>query len=179
MPKATPLSSTELDLLARAALHNAVELLADAKTLFDARRWPRAYALAVLSGEEFGKFESCRTAAGYDSDDHDAWTKFWEDFKAHKPKFTSLARKLIASMDSWPPGAYRNEQMLEAWKRASEGRHRMAKAGIDGKMAALYVDYVDGKLSIPSKVVDMHVALNMVNAVTRVVEQAAANISTE
>ena len=41
--------------LALAAEENARELINDAEVLLAAARWPRAYALAVLAHEEFGK----------------------------------------------------------------------------------------------------------------------------
>jgi AbiV family abortive infection protein len=41
--------------LALAAEANARELISDAEVLLAAGRWPKAYALAVLAHEEFGK----------------------------------------------------------------------------------------------------------------------------
>ncbi len=41
--------------LSRAAEENARSLVSDAEVLLSAGRWPRAYSLAVLAHEEFGK----------------------------------------------------------------------------------------------------------------------------
>ncbi len=55
--------------LARAALDNASDLLADASVLLQAGRYPRAFALSVLAAEEFGKHMQCVSACALDLED--------------------------------------------------------------------------------------------------------------
>lgn len=52
----------QLRQLAHAARDNAAGLVADARLLLDAGRYPRAYALATLAFEELGKMLLCRDA---------------------------------------------------------------------------------------------------------------------
>lgn len=67
-----------------ASNHNAQRLLADAKILLDAERFPSAAALSILSIEESGKapilrlLSSCNTT--YDS------IKIWKDYRSHTKK---------------------------------------------------------------------------------------------
>jgi AbiV family abortive infection protein len=56
---APDLTVNHLRLLAPAAAGNARDLLAEAEILLERQRWPRAYALAVLAGEEAAKAFRC------------------------------------------------------------------------------------------------------------------------
>lgn len=70
--------------LAQAALSNAADLLADARVLADAGRFPRAYVVATLACEELGKQQRCLRAV---------WLPctakgFWNSFASHTDKLS-------------------------------------------------------------------------------------------
>lgn len=73
--------------LARAALDNAASLLEDARTLVEAARYPRGYAMAILAVEEFGKHLSCVGAATVSEDAADYWQRFRANFTSHRAKY--------------------------------------------------------------------------------------------
>jgi AbiV family abortive infection protein len=169
--KTTPLPSGELARLARATLDNAVDLLSDARLLYEAERWQRAYALGVLAAEEYGKFYACVAALGYETDDAESWTKFWDLFRYHDPKFTHWAGQYI-NMWGWagPDGHSR-------WMQAWEHRAQVAKAIGALKMASLYVDYVDETVCTPRGSVNQATAQILIAEVSRVIDQAAADFA--
>jgi AbiV family abortive infection protein len=147
--KQQPLSSTQLAQLARAALDNASGLLSDARVLLEAGRWPRAYALVILSAEEFGKFYSCVVAAAYEPDDVAAWASFWRDFTSHRPKFTAWTGQFVDLLDWGPVGSEGDAE----WKRAWDDRKHTVEVGLNGKLASLYVDFKNGKVKYPKRFV--------------------------
>lgn len=77
-----PLTDDQLNEVARLAGENAVGLIADARLLFDANRFPRAYALAVLALEELGKVELCGEVLAGELDQQ-AFRRAWV---SHDPK---------------------------------------------------------------------------------------------
>jgi AbiV family abortive infection protein len=101
-PNNGPLNTAQLAELARTTLDNARSLLVDAHLLLDAGRWPRAYALAVLAAEEYGKFEACVVAGSYEQADEESWKQFWRDFVLHKPKLTTWAGTLVSGLPLHP-----------------------------------------------------------------------------
>lgn len=166
-----PLSFAQLAQVARAALDNAGELLSDARLLLDAGRWPRAYALAVPSAEEFGKFYSRVVAGTYAPDDAKAWKEFWNDFTRHPPKFTAWASEFVDSLDWGPVGSEDDAE----WKRAWDSRGEVVKTGLAGKMAALYVDFEDGQVRVPDALFSEKTTRTTVAIVARVVERVLGN----
>lgn len=100
------LTDDQINELARAAGGNAVSLVADARLLLDAGRYPRAYALAVLALEELGKVELCGEVLAGELEQRDfrrAWSrhdpKLW---RAHLPGilFASTLDRIFASPDT-------------------------------------------------------------------------------
>jgi AbiV family abortive infection protein len=174
MTRTTPLTPAQLSDLSAAALGNAVELLADARALLKARRWPRAYALAILAGEELGKALLCYPAKTLASNDIDGWGKFWVNFKRHPPKLAIWASEFLSiTVDSMTNPTNRDEMWNKLWPQS---RYQLVKAGLDGKMSAIYVDFNFDKnsVSIPGAMVDKSRATSMVNVVASVVEQTSS-----
>ncbi|MEV5720839.1 AbiV family abortive infection protein [Amycolatopsis mediterranei] len=168
MPKKLALTGPQLAELTQAALDNSVQLLEDARVLINAERWPRAYALSVLAGEEFGKFYSCVVAFSYKHEDEPRWQKFWKDFTRHEPKFTNWAGQFVDSLDWSPPGTDDDGAWLEAWNK----RHELAAVGLKEKMSALYVDFESNQTKTPSRSITADAAKSMFHTVSTVVEQA-------
>ncbi|MDX8036940.1 AbiV family abortive infection protein [Lentzea sp. BCCO 10_0856] len=165
------LTSAELDQLSQAALNNALELLADARLLFDAKRWPRAYALAALAGEEVGKYEICREAASSPPCGESAWKAFWHDWKQHRPKIATMTGPLVDSLAACYP-AYTTEGR-ERWEQVrvtlTDRDSDLAKAVNNSKMAAFYVDFDDDAVLVPAEIVHRNTAENMINTVSRAI----------
>ncbi len=98
-----PLTPAQLGALASATLKNSVDLLRDAEGLAVFGRFPRAFSLAVLAAEEFGKHMMCFGAVGRDKVDPEAWTVFWRRFVTHRPKYENTAISLQrTSTQRWP-----------------------------------------------------------------------------
>lgn len=133
------LRTAELAVVAEAALLNSLSLLEDAELLAAGQRWPRAFAVAVLAGEEFGKLMMCLGALGNpraDSDDY--WDEFWRRFLGHKPKAENIFQMAATFID--------DEEVARGFR---EQATEHVKADQDQKMAGLYVDYTDKGLSVP------------------------------
>ena len=147
-----PLPSRD-DLLAllRAALTNAKGLLDDAELLADARRFPRALALATLSWEELSKADLCVPAAALTEITADY---FWEHFRDHEGK---LARVHAFGTFMQPKPLYPTED----WIR---NINSMSKSSQNLKERSLYVDYRRGKILTPSQVTE-RVARKQIKAV--------------
>ncbi|GGU45818.1 AbiV family abortive infection protein [Lentzea flava] len=166
-----PLTPTELDQLGQAALSNALELLADARLLFEAERWPRAFALATLAGEEVGKYEACRQAASNPPADDAAWKTFWKDLRDHKPKFATMSGPLVDSISAHYPAYSAEGRKRWDWVRTTltDRNSDLAKLADKNKMAAFYVDFDDDSVSVPNEIVHRVNAENMINMVSRAI----------
>lgn len=156
-----PLTPSQLATLARAALTNATDLLSDAKVLLDAQRWPRAYALAVLAAEEYGKFHTCLHATRLDPDSAENWNAFWRSLAWHGAKFDKWHAALVDI------GHYGTlyEEWLEAWSN----RETLNQISLGGKLAALYVDFKDGVALQPRDAFTAENAEQMVALVDKVI----------
>ncbi|MDQ6920239.1 MAG: AbiV family abortive infection protein [Actinomycetota bacterium] len=154
--------------LARAALDNASDLLDDAEVLLAAQRWPRAYSLAILAAEEFGKFMSCVVAGSYEADDRDKWRQFWRNFRDHSPKMTLWAGHFVDMQDWGPVGSQGDREWAEAWA----SRQEMVTTALAGKMAGLYVDCQRGEISIPREQLGERTARETVFIVAAVLKPA-------
>lgn len=132
------LSTAELGAIAEASLLNSLALLDDAEALAEQRRWPRAFALAVLAGEEFGKVMMCLGALGNPrADEDDYWHEFWQRFTGHRPKYENVFNMATAFLEE--------DAATEMRKQAVEH----TQADQEMKMAAFYVDYTNDGLSLP------------------------------
>jgi AbiV family abortive infection protein len=125
--------------LALAAEENARELINDAEVLLAAARWPRAYALAVLAHEEFGKGLMAMALAA-------AHPNLRQPARLHELTGDHI-RKLISTYEHGaqvsPP-----ERWAEVWRS-----QELARSANERKQRGLYVDFADdGWLRLPSDV---------------------------
>ncbi|MET8627946.1 AbiV family abortive infection protein [Kitasatospora sp. NPDC004669] len=122
-----------------AVINNADELLGDARTLLDAGRVPRAYSLAVLALEEFGKANLCISAIGANPDAKD----FWKAWRLHPSKlFETLGMQSLGS----PLDGQSVVNRFTAIKAAANDTHGL-------KLSGLYVDYDEtGQLQLPQAI---------------------------
>lgn len=155
--------------VARGSLDNAVDLLSDARLLLASGRWPRAYALAVLAGEEYGKFQMTVSMAATSSDETVAWQKYWERFQRHDPKLTTWRGQHVDLKDWGPLGSPGDTEWLRAW----DGRSEQAKVTQGKKLSALYVDFRQGRVSLPRSAVSGDDARHLVAAVAEVIDWAS------
>jgi AbiV family abortive infection protein len=139
-----PLHVDQLADVARKALDNAFDLVNEADGLLSFGRYPRAYSLAILAAEEFGKFLIAQGAVAHLPGDDAYWRGFWERFRSHD------AKGLIASA-------------LAAYGLEDEARRRQfldqierhVRADQNRKFAGLYVDVaLDGSVVAPYEATD-------------------------
>ena len=123
----------------RAAEANARDLIADAEILLEKERWPRAYALAVLAYEEFGKGLMAMALV------------------AANPSLVTPAhlRELKEGHIRKLMSAYEHEAMVgapEQWTTVSQSRENAREANLL-KQRGFYVDVSDdGSLREPSEI---------------------------
>lgn len=140
LPKRAVPPHEDLRSLAEAALSNAGDLLADARLLADAGRFPRAHALATLACEELGKEQDCLHAMWALS----AEKNFWAGFTNHAEKLvTAQVHVILESSDPIRSVNLFNERV----RQGSRFAHR-------SKLRGLYVDYADGSLQLPSDITE-------------------------
>jgi len=150
-PYAGPLSTTEVAAGIAAAQANAARLIADAKTLFAAERYPTAAALAILAMEERGKVTILRRLLML-SDPREL-KEAWRDYRSHKAKNSGwIIPTLVAD------GARTLQGMAPAVDK--DGEHAATLDAL--KQLALYTDCLgDRHWSIPTEVVDAALARSM------------------
>ncbi len=125
--------------LALAAEANARELINDAEVLLAAGRWPRAYALAVLAHEEFGK---CNMAMALVAAPPAARTpaRLRELTGDHKRKLASTLQH-----EAMVGGPDQEAKLL--------GSPELARNANERKQRGFYVDFADdGSLRLPSEI---------------------------
>lgn len=132
-------SYNDLQLLMRAALVNAKDLLNDAQLLVDAGSFPRALALAILSWEELSKADLCALAIGLPEITPDY---FWDHFRDHEDKL-SRVHAFSFLLRPEPIGS------MEEYAKKVKGQSKSTK-GL--KERGLYVDYRRGKILLPSQI---------------------------
>jgi len=126
--------------LAQAAIANAGDLLADARTLAEAGSFPRAHALAALACEELGKEHQCLRALWLPP----APKAFWDGFTRHTDKLTHTQTQFIL----------RSDEPLQSPDRFNTRVHELARLAHKRKLRGLYVDYADGALQLPRHVTE-------------------------
>ena len=124
--------------LAEAALSNAADLLADARLLAGAGRFPRAHALATLACEELGKSRQCLS---------NIWLPrppkaFWEAFTSHAGKLSHVQADAV--LDSGAPARSPRAFRLHV--------SQVTRAAHQRKLRGLYVGYADGKPELPGEI---------------------------
>lgn len=152
MAKSAPgLTGPQLAQLSRAALNNAAALLEDARILLICERWPRAYGMAILAAEEFGKFYLCATTGTLLGTAHQpSWRSFWDKFWSHRKKFAMWYGAYVDQQVWGPVGSPGDEKWLSAWN----SRKHEAHLHDVGKQSGLYVGFEDNAVQVPTDVVD-------------------------
>jgi AbiV family abortive infection protein len=144
MPRAIP-DFDDLLTLVQACLHNAEDMLADARLLIASGRAPRAHALAALAFEEIGKACVCILPLIPDTSEYFGLKSegdFWKAWSNHEDKL-AWARGFLSLLirNPAPPVA-------EAISRLAS----TASADHLRKMRGLYVDYAAGIVLLPSDI---------------------------
>jgi AbiV family abortive infection protein len=138
-----------------AAMANARRLASDAILLFEAKRWPTAAALAILSIEEAGKPPLLRSMALARTDKEIA--DLWKDFRSHRVKNAHGAL-----LDYAARGARKMFDFAEMYSKDAEH-----PAILDGaKQIGFYVDSYGDKAhwSSPEEVVGEELARSLIKA---------------
>ncbi|GBE22309.1 hypothetical protein BMS3Bbin01_01681 [bacterium BMS3Bbin01] len=147
----------ELGVLAEKTLVNARELLNEAKALGLLQHYPRAFSLAVLAAEEYGKHLMCFGAVGLRSDDNEMWKDFHQRFRTHTPKYENL----FAMAASLLPEEDRAEFMRDLSKHIRADQER--------KLAGFYVDLVRGNAIHPEEVIGADLVRDAIVVYDRVI----------
>jgi AbiV family abortive infection protein len=126
--------------LAQAAIANAGDLLADARTLAEAGRFPRAHALAALACEELGKEHQCLRAVWLPP----APKAFWNGFTRHTDKLSHTHAQFMLHSD----------EPLASPDLFNTRVHELTRLAHQRKLRGLYVDYEDGALQIPGHITE-------------------------
>ena len=118
---------------------NAVELMQESRLLRDTAAIPRAYSLAVLAAEEFGKCQLAIGTVGGTRSDSAYWKDWWKTFYGHGPK---LVRAIDSAM--FLPAELKSKfrELLEA--ATKERRREMG----------FYVDFRTGGAISPHEAID-------------------------
>jgi AbiV family abortive infection protein len=136
-------------------------------------RWPRAYSLAVLAAEEFGKFYLCVvTGLELESVDAGSWARFWKKFSRHRPKFAAWFGQYVDSQDWGPVGSTGDQAWLRAWNSHSDE----ALNHDHGKQSGFYADFdiATNEVRTPAELFTEAKAARMISMVASVVNPWAA-----
>ena len=126
--------------IAQAAIANAGDLLADARTLAEAGSFPRAHALAALACEELGKEHQCLRALWLPP----APKAFWDGFTRHTDKLSHTQTQFML----------RSDEPLRSPDLFNSRVHELTRLAHQRKLRGLYVDYADGALQLPRHVTE-------------------------
>jgi AbiV family abortive infection protein len=139
-----PLSPSQIAEGMNAAAANAKRLQEDAKTLLDAKRYPTALSLAVLSIEESGKLSILRGLAL--ARDQDDLKQAWREYRSHTRK-----NVMWLFLDLFKHGARRLGDFRSLFAEDSEHAHILDNV----KQLGFYTDCL-GKAhwSLPVDVID-------------------------
>jgi len=133
--------------LIQACLHNAGDLLADARHLLEASRVPRAHAVATLAFEEIGKACMCMLALLPQQTPFfgvRGQGNFWKAWNDHTDKL------------SWASGFLELliRQPTTPILAAAERLLANARTNHLRKLRGFYVDYGDGTVLLPTEITD-------------------------
>jgi AbiV family abortive infection protein len=137
-PSRTPLYYSTILRLEQEAFYNAVNLLDDACTLFEAESYATACGLAILAFEELGKLH-CVDHVGF------------EACTSEKPiRLRSLAHLFSRELFS-------HHRRKQEWAAMEIGKREIPKRLLDGrlervKQMALYVGFEKGRITTPRKI---------------------------
>lgn len=134
------------------AQRNAKRLLADAKVLLDAERYPSAAALSILSVEESGKIPILRLLSL--SRTHEGSLKIWKEYRSHTKKnvLWSFPKMVIE-------GARKLDDFKPIFNNASEHPYILDQI----KQISFYTDCLgEAHWSEPTLVIDKELAESLV-----------------
>lgn len=159
------------------AFQNSKNLLDEAIILYNAGSFQRAYALGVLSAEEFAKAFVYKGFA-------DGWVKpdkvalYRHALTTHKAKvgmfkiLASLTYSLFSNPENWPiiesgnlPDGKRQD------RKKAERIWKMFEQAEDLKLDAIYVDIRDGKVKSPKKAITWQMAKEILDFMTEITMQ--------
>ena len=145
-----------------AAAANAQRLLADATTLFEARRFPTAVSLAVLSIEEAGKISILRSLALVSTNTEAS--EVWREYRSHVRKNVLwLFPQLVAD------GARKLDDFKELFEKESEHPYTLDQV----KQLGFYTDCLgNAHWSSPDAVIDEGLARMLVNVAKILVQKS-------
>lgn len=121
-----PLTVEQLGCIAEKSLANAVTLLNEARVFFERGSPPRALALAILAGEEFGKCQLALGAIGLVNPDAEYWKDFWTAFYSHGEKLIRAAFIAVWGLDERLV-----EQFVKVLRSALSQKRREASFYVD------------------------------------------------
>ncbi len=163
MARTDALTLGQLADAARKSLDNSLDLLDEADGLVAFGRYARGYALAILAGEEFGKFMICQGAVGNLPGNEAFWRKFWKRFASHDAKaanFTSMVGHMVDDAET------------RRWFMDNIEKH--VEADQTRKFAALYVDVdSDGSVTAPHEAIDPEWARGVAHVLGTVIRSHA------
>ncbi len=147
-----PLTATQIVEGIAAAQTNAYRLIEDAKVLFQAKRYPTATALSILSMEERGKVIILKRLAL--SSDSVSLNKAWKDYRSHRAKNAGwIIPNLVRN------GARTMQAMAVAVETGAD--HTAVLDAL--KQVSFYTDCLgDQHWSIPNEVIDEEIARSMI-----------------
>lgn len=163
--------------LAGAALDNAQALIDDAELLLAADRHPRALALAILAGEEFGKAITCASIFSVSPDDTSGWQQFWDQWRRHDWKLERVLGEL-ADMVVFDMSGADVDAADALWERSWAGVPKVARDWNRWKQWGLYVDFRNGEVRVPREVIDYDKAHRVVKAVGAVIREFTGRFHT-
>jgi len=150
-PYVGPLTAAEVAVGIAAAQANADRLIADAKALIGAERYPSAAALAILAMEERGKVSILKRLLVLD--DPREFKEAWRDYRTHRAKNSGWIIPILVA-----EGARTLHDMASAVDK--DGEHAALLDAL--KQLAFYTDCLgDRHWSIPAEVVDADLARSM------------------
>jgi len=156
------LSVEEIEKLSDYCLQNAGELIQEAGILLQHKRYARSYALSVVAMEEISKRELLWEAIWL-GDDKQKWRKFWEKFKSHRVKLSQMLKNYIDITISKKADTPRKvlDDYLSKMAKAQAKSQTEASYFDSSKQWALYVDSVEGKITVPSQYIPRKLAQGM------------------
>jgi AbiV family abortive infection protein len=151
-----PLTPTNLAEIAVASLANAVDLIAEARALFEAGAVARAYSIAILAGEEFGKCQLAIGAFGRLDSGAAYWKDWWSTYYGHGAKLARAAQLAVIAV---PP------ELMAAFIGLLTPALRDQR-----RESGFYVDFVNGEALAPAQAIGADEAANAIGIFGEVID---------
>lgn len=146
--------------MAEESLTNAVALIDEVELLLASGAVPRAYSLAILAAEEFGKCQLAVGAIGHATKDQIYWKEWWSAFYFHDSKLVQAAYVATSLIP---------EELVDAFVAVLDPalKERRRESGF-------YVDVVDGVVVPPAAAIKVDKAQHAVEVFATVIHAYAA-----